>query len=245
MKLEVKNLKYQIDSKEILKGVSFTVIEPEIVSIIGPNGAGKTTLLKCLNRVSENFSGEIILNDVNIKDFSRKEISEKIGLMQQEFNSLYDYTVSEIIEMGRYISNISPKKFEQTATYLNIHNLLKSNINEISTGEKQLVQIGMILYQDPQIFLLDEPVSHLDPYYSKIIIRTIQDLKARAKTILSIFHNINIALNISDRVLVLNSGELKFIGTPAELLKTSIIETTFHTKPQIFQEKKRFYIDFF
>jgi len=245
MKLEACDLRFSIEDKVILNRINFYIESSEIVSIIGPNGAGKTTLLKCLNCVLADFKGKIILDGKDIKDCSRKTISKKVGLMQQEFHSIYDYKVFEIIEMGRYLSDISPKKFEQIITYLNFHNLLNCYINDISTGERQLTQIAMILYQDPAIFLLDEPVSHLDPYYRRIIIRTIRDLKLQGKLVISIFHDINTALHISDRILVLDTGEVKFFGTPGELLQTTILETVFRSKPAIFQEQDRFFVDFF
>ena len=223
------------EKKEILKKINFEVSKPEIISIIGPNGSGKTSLLRCISKIYNNFSGIVKLNGQDITNLKQSAIAKIIGMMHQEFFSIYEYKVEDIIKLGRYISdNVSHQKFEQIVNYLNLEDKLKLTLNEISTGEKQLVQIAMLIYQEPEIYIFDEPISHLDPFYQNLIIRAINDLYKKHHPVLVVFHDINKAIEISDRIIIIKKGELVFDDSPEKLLNNlSILDETFNSKSRL------------
>ncbi len=235
MLINIVDLSLNFEKKEILKEINFEVSKPQIISIIGPNGSGKTSLLRCISKIYNNFNGQVKLNGQDIKNLKQSAIAKIIGMMHQEFFSIYEYKVEDIIKLGRYISNnASYKKFEQIVNYLNLEDKLELTLNEISTGEKQLVQIAMLMYQEPEIYIFDEPISHLDPFYQNLIIRTINDLYKKHHPVLVVFHDINKAIEISDRIIILKKGELVFDDSPENLLNNiSILDETFNSRSRL------------
>ncbi len=235
MLIKILDLSLRFEKKEILKKINFEVSKPQIISVIGPNGSGKTSLLRCISKIYNNFNGTVKLNGDDIKSLKQSAIAKIIGMMHQEFFSIYDYKVEDIIKLGRYISdNASHQKFEEIVNYLNLEDKLELMLNEISTGEKQLVQIAMLMYQEPEIYIFDEPISHLDPYYQNLIIRTINDLYKKNHPVLVVFHNINKAIEISDRIIIIKKGELVFDDTPEKLLSNlSILDETFNSRSRL------------
>ena len=191
--VEIKNLSYRTKDRIILDNISIKFPEKKFIGIIGPNGAGKSTLLKNIYGVLAPSSGDIFIDDKNIKRINRKERAKKIAVLSQEDREDFDFSIEEIVEMGRYphksiFENYSNNDREIALTMLKkvgMENYIGRNFNELSGGEKQRVLIARALAQDTPILILDEPTNHLDIDAKEELKKAVKEFKG---TVLLVSH---------------------------------------------------------
>ncbi|KKB38042.1 phosphonate ABC transporter ATP-binding protein [Bacillus thermotolerans] len=232
--LELKNVsKYYSKDIAALSNIHFSIEEGEFVSVIGPSGAGKSTLLRCINRMIEASSGEVVFNGTNIRKLGRKGLREtrtQIGMIFQHYNLVTRLTVIENVLHGRlgYKSAVagmlgiySQEEKQQAIRLLEELGLsqhMYKRVDQLSGGQKQRVGIARALIQNPKMLLCDEPIASLDPGSSKIIMDHIKNISASYKiTCLVNLHQVDVALKYSDRIIGVNKGEVVFNGKPSEL----------------------------
>jgi len=231
----------------ILKSINFELKDGEILGVIGPNGSGKTTLLRAITKVIHPKSGHIFINGKSINQLSLKELSRTISVVSQYQNIelLTNMTVMEFVLLGR-IPYFRRLQFTETAKDEEIvadcmkltetYELRDKYIHQISGGERQLAYIARALSQEPKILLLDEPTAHLDIGHQIKILDLLKKLnKERNITIFIILHDLNLASEYCDRLILLNRGMLYRAGPPEEVLQYSIIEEVYKT-PVIVKE---------
>ncbi|MFN8576143.1 MAG: ABC transporter ATP-binding protein [Candidatus Sericytochromatia bacterium] len=214
MLIEVKNLSLSYE-KEILNNLSFK-IDSDFVSIIGANGSGKTTLLKILSQNITNYSGQVFINDKNLRAYSKKELSQFRAYVSAEENITNDFNIVQYISLGRspfqkLFGNLSKKDYEiinKTLDLLEIKELAEKNLSNISSGEKQRVQIARALVQESKLILLDEPISHLDINYQISTLKLLKKLSLEGIMIIIIIHDINLAAIFSEQIIILKNGSL-------------------------------------
>lgn len=230
--LEIKNLKFNLGNKKILDGVSLKVPHKKFMGIIGPNGAGKSTLLKNIYGIHEFSEGDILINGVSIKKISKKERAKKIAVLAQEEEHQFDFSVEKIVEMGRYpykkfFEDYSEKDREIVYEMLKktgMESYAERDFNTLSGGEKQRVLISRALAQKTDFLILDEPTNHLDIGYQLQIIDLIKHLDI---TVLSVFHDLNIAALFCDWVFVMKEGKIITEGTPEEIFTEKLLKDIF------------------
>ena len=238
--IAVKNLGYNLGGRALVKDINFTANRAEILAIIGPNGAGKSTLLKLISKQIRPSSGSISLHDRDLDQISHMELSTFRAVLPQSNYLNINLTVFEIALMGRYPhfkSNPSATDIDITHEALREMGMLNHKdrlIHELSGGEQQRVQLSRILaqiYQNPKgILLMDEPITGLDLQYQQIILEKSRELAKQGLTIISILHDINLAAQYADRILVLKQGENMGIGSPQDILTEDLIFNTYQTK---------------
>ncbi len=216
-----------------LQGVSMEVQGNEVVSIIGPSGAGKSTLIKCVNRLTEPTSGSIVLDDEELTTLSKKELRKTrrdMGMIFQEFNLIERLTVMENVLSGRlgYMSswNAFRRNFDEEDIQnayeildrVGVGGMENKRVDELSGGQRQRVGIARAILQRPKILLVDEPTSALDPETSFEVMEMLTEI-AREEDIpvLINIHEVELALDYTDRIVGLTDGEVVFNGTPSEL----------------------------
>ncbi|MDI3473012.1 MAG: cobalamin transport system ATP-binding protein [Thermotogaceae bacterium] len=246
--LNVENLSYSyVNGVKVLKNVNLKIYEKELVGIIGPNGSGKTTLLKCIAGVLRNYEGKIQIFKREVKTFNRKEVAKIITFVSQSFSPAFDFTVKEIVQMGRipyhklFQSSIigDQKIVDDTILALDLKGFENRVFNNLSEGEKRRVVFAKALAQDTSILLLDEPFAHLDINYSYEMARLIQSkVKEYGKTVLGVFHNLNMASLFCDKIVVMSDGKIIAEGTPEEVYKEDIINRAFKTNCTIISHPK-------
>lgn len=234
--LEVKGFGFAYDETSILNDVNFQVFSGDFLSIIGPNGAGKTTLLRSINRILRGGRGEIFIKDKNLKSYKQKELARLVSYVPQSGNSMIPYPVYDFVMMGRYshqpdFGRESRKDKEEVELALELTgtSYLRERItSSLSGGERQKVLIAAALVSDPEILLLDEPTTYLDPRHRSEISALLKKVnKDLAKTIISVTHDINSALLYSDQVIALKSGNITYSGSVEGLLKNNVLEDLF------------------
>lgn len=231
--LEIKNLSYKIKDKTILDNISIKFPEKKFIGIIGANGAGKSTLLKNIYGILTPTSGDIIIDNQNIKDMNGRERAKKIAVLAQEDREQFDFKIEEIVEMGRYpyksiFENYSKKDKEIAINRLKevgMEKYIGRNFKELSGGEKQRVLIARALAQDTPILILDEPTNHLDIGYQLQLLHLIKHLD---KSVLSALHDLNVASIFCDYIYILKDGKLVKEGTPEEVLNKEILKEIFN-----------------
>jgi iron complex transport system ATP-binding protein len=237
--LKIENLTCGYDTKFVLNNINFELYDGELLGIIGPNGSGKTTLLRAITKVIQPIRGNIILEKENINKLTTKQIAQKIAVVSQSSDIEFDITVEELVYMGRIPFRKKLQFFEtkhdeeivnKSLIMTDVIKLSKRYINELSGGERQLVYIAKALAQEPKLLILDEPTSHLDISHQVKILDLVKKLNNENKlTVIVVLHDLNLASEYCDRLILLNNGILHKIGTPEEVLTYQIIEDVFKT----------------
>ncbi len=233
--LEIKNLKKQFDDLEVLKDISFSVKEGDVISILGPSGSGKTTLLRCATMLEKITSGEIIYlgehavknndygNAVYAKNKDLRRIQSYFGLVFQNFNLFPHYNVMKNI-MDAPV-NIHGRDFDECEKQcmklldkMGLSDKLEAYPYQLSGGQQQRVAIARALAMNPKILFFDEPTSALDPELTGEILKVIRELAKEKMTMVIVTHEINFAREVSNRIIFMENGVIVEDGTPQEVI---------------------------
>ena len=222
----------------VLKDISFEIKQGDFVGIIGPNGSGKTTLFKGISGELEALSGNSLLNGKSLQKMSLKERAQNLAVVTQTIEA-GNMTVEEYVLMGRFPYRRQFQFFETledleiAQKYMKltgVDRLKDKPMNALSGGEQQLAGITRALTQEPQLLLLDEPTSHLDITHQVQILNLIRKLSHELKlTILMIIHDLNLAGEYCDSLIMMENGTVRKVGDPIDVLNYEDIEAVYHT----------------
>ena len=236
--LSVKNLNFSYDKKKILDNVSFDVGKEDFISILGPNGAGKSTLVNLISSVLKEYEGGIEVGGRNLKELNSKDIAKMIAVVPQYTNPGFSFTVAEMVMMGRnpYISRFGVERKEDFSAVnkvmekTRILSFADRKFLELSGGEKQRVIIAQALAQDSSILLLDEPTSHLDINFQIEFMNLFLNLNRKEKkTIIGIFHDINLAIQNSKKIMLLKEGRVYDFGRCEKVISRQSLKSVFNS----------------
>lgn len=227
--VEVKNLKKQYGDNVILKNINLYIDKGEVVSLIGPSGSGKSTILRCIADLESITSGEILiegnnLTDKNVDKKIKKEMLLKTGMVFQTFNLFPHMSVrNNIVRTLKLVKNMNTEKAESLAkemlSLVGLSDKINNYPNELSGGQKQRVAIARALALQPDIMLFDEPTSALDPELVKEVLDIIRKLKSQKITMLIVSHEMKFVREISDRVIIMEEGEILETGTSKQIFE--------------------------
>ena len=236
--LHIDGLSAGYGTKKVIDDISFKIERGECIGIIGPNGSGKTTLLKSIIRLTRVFSGKARLYGRDIKEMGYKEFARYIAMVSQMAPSIY-MRVGEFILLGRLPYHKGFKLFEteedmavaeRSMQLTGISGLIDRYVSEISGGEFQLALIAKALTQTREVLLLDEPTAHLDISHQVRILDLITRLKREeGLTVVIVIHDLNLASEYCDRLLLLDNGRIKRAGIPEEVINYKDIEEAYRT----------------
>jgi iron complex transport system ATP-binding protein len=246
--IAINNLEFEYQSK--VKENSFRLkipqwsIEPgEFTSILGPNGCGKSTLLKLICKITHYQKGKVTIDNVDIADLSYKELAKKIAFVPQSHDSIFPFSVSEIVMMGRtpYINTLGFESendrqiVDESLCMMRIEHLKNKCINEISGGEAQRVYLARALAQQANILILDEPNAHLDLENQILIFDFLKKINEEKKiTVLTVSHDLNLVGIYSRKVVLMRSGEIILNGNKSDILSRKNIAEIFNINAAIF-----------
>jgi len=237
--IHIKNLRAGYADKEIFKDLNLDFSRAEFVSILGPNGAGKSTLLKLINGFMKPESGEILIAGKRVDKWAQQDLAKIVTYIPQENFIQYNFTVEEIILMGRFpfisiwqnYSSLDREIVEKIIHDLDLQQLRHKFINQLSGGEKQRTLIARAIAQDSDYILLDETFSHLDINHQIEILNIMKDLHIqKGKSIIMVSHNINLSANYSQRMIALKDGKLIADGKPEKVMTSENLEKLFDIK---------------
>lgn len=224
---EVKSLHAGYDGKTIIENLTVNLKKGAITTIIGENGCGKSTLLKTLGRILHPMSGEVYVQGKNVHRTDTREIARIIGLLPQSPKAPSGLSVEEVVEYGRFPhkhknSKLTPEDRKVIDSALEKTNLLElrtRSINNLSGGQRQRVWIAMVLAQQTDIILLDEPTTYLDMAYQLEVLNLVKSLNREQNvTVIMVLHDINLASRFSDELIMMRSGRIIAQGPPAETM---------------------------
>ncbi|MEW6686250.1 MAG: ABC transporter ATP-binding protein [Candidatus Edwardsbacteria bacterium] len=230
--ITVKNLNFAYHQEPVLENLTFSVQDGEFCGLIGPNGSGKSTLLKCLCGILKPQNGEIFIGQNNLLSLKSKEIAQRIAVVPQESHFAFNFTCYEIVLFGRspYLKGLQSERREDHEIALEALRLTGAlkladhSINEISGGERQKVVIARALAQNPKILLLDEPTSHLDIDHQLEILELLKRLNQQKNlTVIFVSHDLNLASEYCQRLILLDGGQIKAVGSPEEIIRSDLI----------------------
>ncbi|WP_335869898.1 adenosylcobinamide amidohydrolase [Bacillus sp. 2205SS5-2] len=239
--IKIKNLVGGYSARDpIIRGVNLEIFQGEFFALLGPNGSGKTTLFKLVTGQLQVFEGDLLLAGKSVSSLSKLEKAKMVAVLTQEIHVSFDYTVEEIISLGRYphqkglLKSLSAKDKEimlQVMEVTNITRYANKQFRKLSGGEKQRVLLAKALAQEPEILLLDEPTNHLDIKHTFHMLDLIKEWqKTKGLTVFAILHDLNIASLYADRLALLHNGLFLEVGDAETLRKEKQLKEVYEVK---------------
>jgi len=249
--LEVKNLFASYGKKEILKDVSLCFEKGMITSVTGPNGCGKTTLLNTLTGIVRKKSGDIFIDGESISQFKEKALAKKISYLAQA-KTVPDMRVGQLVLHGRFphtgFSGIYGKSDRDAAVSamekMDILHLADKSLITLSGGMRQNVFIAMALCQDTDYILLDEPTTYLDIENQLKLLKLLRTLASEGKGIITVLHDLPLALCYSDKVAVMKDGKIASFDNPENIYSSGVIKSVFNAEIKKGEDGKSFYFEY-
>ncbi len=236
--LSVKNLSFSYNSKYILDNISFEISKGSFVSVVGPNGVGKSTLVNIISKVLKDFKGSVSIEGKDLKLMTSRELAQDMAVVPQYTNPSFGFTVEEMVMMGRhpYISRFGGERPEdyrvvrEVMEKTSITQFASRRFTQLSGGEKQRVVIAQALAQETPILLLDEPTSHLDINFQIELMNLFSRLnREEGKTIVGVFHDINLAIQNSSQIMLLKDGSIFGFDEPEKIINRQNLKSVFHS----------------
>lgn len=230
--LQVRDLKKNFETEDVLKGLSFDLHKNEKIAIIGTSGCGKSTTLRCINLLEYPSGGEILFHGENILELKNlNQYRAKVGMVFQNFNLFNNLTVLEncvlgqmkVLKRGRAEAEEEAKKELNRVGMLNYIN---QPVTKLSGGQKQRVAIARTLCMSPEVILFDEPTSALDPEMTGEVLEVIKQLARDGMTMLIVTHEMKFAEGVADKVIFMDQGVIVEEGLPEEILENPKEERT-------------------
>jgi len=243
----VNHISYFFGNKQVLNDIDFKIEKGSIYGIIGPNGSGKTTLLHTMSGLFRVDAGEILFLGKNIMSYRRKELAQKIAVMSQEGTPTISFSVEEVVTMGRYpwsnffstLSNHDEFLVNQVLQQLGLWEKRTQKVNTLSGGERQLVSLARAMVQEPEVLILDEPTTFLDIGHQIAVLEHIRKWqKEKGFTVIMVLHDLNLAAQYCNQLLLIYEGKLKSFGKVEEVMNVEEIERAYQTTPIIVDHPK-------
>ena len=240
MPIETKNLSGGYDGKSAVRAIALSLQEGEWLTLVGPNGSGKSTLLKLMSRLLLPQGGQVLLDGKAIQELPSAAVARKIALLPQQQPVPREMTVYQLVSLGRspyqnwWQWEMSPQDsyFVQLALQqTQLQEYGDRPLASLSGGERQRAFLALALAQNPKILLLDEPTTYLDLNYQLQLLELLKYLnRSRQLTLITVLHDLNLAIRYSDRLAMLQSGKLEAVGTPEAVITPERVEGVFGVK---------------
>lgn len=229
--VDIKNVFKSFNQKKVIDDVSLTIEKGKITSFIGPNGAGKSTLISMVSRLIAKDDGDITIDGKDIMHTKNNELAKKISILKQSNSINLKLTVRELVSFGRFpysqgkLSTYDWEKVDQAIDYMELREMQHKYLDELSGGQRQRAHIAMVIAQDTEYILLDEPLNNLDMRHSVQIMKTLRNLVDElGKTVLIVIHDINFASCYSDNIVALKDGKVMKQGRACDVIDECVLK---------------------
>ena len=229
--IEVKGLKKSFNGLEVLKGITETINDGEVVCVIGPSGSGKSTFLRCLNMLEEHTAGEVIIDGEVLSELNVNQVRKEMGMVFQSFNLFPHYTVMKNVTdapvcVQKRDKNEVEKEAKELLKKVGLDGKENSYPCQLSGGQQQRVAIARALAMNPEMLFFDEPTSALDPEITAGILKVLRQLADEKMTMIIVTHEIEFARKVADRVIFMDGGVIVEQGKPEDVIDNPSNERT-------------------
>ena len=244
MELSVKDITVAIEKKVILQGVSLTFSSGKRTAIVGQNGAGKSTLLKTISGSMKPSTGQVLLDGEDVRTMKRKQIARKLAILPQGMTAPPDTTVEQLVDYGRFpyrgLLGAEDARADREAVAwaidaTHLAPLCEQQVMTLSGGERQRAFLAMVLAQQPEVLLLDEPTTYLDIAHQLEVMNIITEINRRyGMTIIMVLHDINHALQYADEIVVIKDHGIYGQGSPQDLMTVKTVADVYGVRADFF-----------
>ena len=232
--IQVENLVKMYGKKKVIDDVSLNIEKGKITSFIGPNGAGKSTVLSMISRIMSKDEGKVLIDDLEVEKYDSKELSKKISILKQSNNINVRLTIREIVSFGRYpycegrLKDEDIKYIDEAIEYMEHKDIENKYLDELSGGQRQRAYIAMVIAQNTEYILLDEPLNNLDMKHSVALMKVLRKLVDELnKTVVIVLHDINFASVYSDNIVILKNGRVIKDDMTENIINKEILESVY------------------
>lgn len=242
--MEVKNVTKSYGDMIVVNDVSLPIEKGKLTACIGPNGAGKSTLLEMVSRLISQDTGHIYIDGDEVKTWKRGDFAKRLSVLKQTNQMNVRLTVRELVSFGRFpytkgrLNAHCHEVIDNSLEYLGLVDLQKRYIDTLSGGQLQRALIAMVLCQDTDYILLDEPLNNLDMSYGVQMMSTLRRLVDElGKTVITVVHDINFAASYADNIVAMKNGELFASGSVDEMISKSVLDELYEMDVEIIESK--------
>lgn len=229
--VKLKNVFKAYNQRKVIEDVSLEIEKGTITSFIGPNGAGKSTLVSMISRLISKDGGAITIDGEDIMHVKNNEMAKKISILKQTNAVNLKLTIRELVSFGRFpysqgrLTKVDEEKIDEAIDYMELRDIQDKYLDELSGGQRQRAHIAMVIAQDTEYILLDEPLNNLDMRHSVQIMKTLRNLvNEMGKTILLVIHDINFASCYSDHIVALKDGKIVKQGRTCDVIDRCVLK---------------------
>lgn len=240
--IEISDVTKTYNNVAVLKEVTATIPRGGVTSIIGPNGAGKSTLLSIISRLLAADRGRVSINGMDVTTTPSDKLATCLSVLRQENQFTSRLTVADLVGFGRYpytkgrLNADDRERIEAAMAFLHLTEFRDRFLDELSGGQRQRAYVAMVLCQDTEYVLLDEPLNNLDMKHAVAMMKQIRRAADELnKTIVLVIHDINFASAYSDYIIAMRQGQIIYNGTPEEIMVSTVLEDIFDTQVAIEQ----------
>ena len=229
--IEIKNILKKYKDRNVVDNVSFNIEKGKITSFIGPNGAGKSTVLGIVTRLIAGDGGDVVIEGKKLSEYHTKDLAKKIAILKQSNNISLKLTIRELVGFGRFphsegnLNSEDEKYIDEAIEYMKLTDIQHKYLDELSGGQRQRAYIAMVIAQNTEYILLDEPLNNLDMSHSVQMMKVLRNLcDDLGKTIVLVMHDINFASCYSDNIVALKNGKIEKVGTTNEIVQKRFLK---------------------
>ena len=240
--MKIQELKKEYDGKTVVDSVSFEIHKGKVTAPIGPNGAGKSTVMSMISRLIAKDEGLIELEEKSLENWKSRELSKHLAILTQSNHIQMKLTVKELVAFGRFPhtgGRLTPKDGEiidQAIDYMELKEFEDRFLDELSGGQRQRAYIAMVIAQDTQYVLLDEPTNNLDIYHATNMMKMVRKLSDElGKTVILVLHEINYASFYSDYICAFKNGKIAKYGTVKEVIQKEVLSEIYQVDFEIME----------
>ena len=246
--MELKNIHKAYDTV-VVDSVLLTIPKNQLTAFIGPNGAGKSTLVSIMSQLLQKDSGQLWIKGKEIEVWNSKELAKELSVLKQNQSFQVSLTVEELVSFGRYpyskgkLSTLDYQMIDQALKHTNLLELKERSIQTLSGGQMQRVFIAMVLAQDTEIILLDEPLNHLDLKQAVEIMKLLRYMVENLdKTVVIVMHDLNMAINFSDYLVAFKEGKCEFYGQIMDVVTNQTLSELYEIDIEVIEVSGKKYI---
>lgn len=246
--MDLRNVSKSFGKKTVVHDVTLPIEKGKMTACIGPNGAGKSTLLEMVSRLVPNDGGSITIDGNEVKTWKQDELAKKLSVLKQTNNMNVRLTVNELVSFGRFpytkgrLNAHCLETIETSLQYLGLKELEDQYIDTLSGGQLQRTLIAMVLCQDTDYILLDEPLNNLDMNFGVQMMKTLRKLVDElGKTVVTIVHDVNYASTYADNIIAMKDGQLFATGTTDEIISKSVLDELYDMDVDIIERNNKKY----